>query len=277
MNATTTLDPTPVRATEPAPTEAGHVGFGTALRAEWHKLRSVRSTWWTIGSLFVLGAGLTVLICGLNAEWLAGPDGDESPGSFITWGMMLAPVCAVVLGALMVTSEYSTGMIRSTFAAMPNRGTVFAAKAVLLSVVLFVVGTAAAFVGYLGGNYFLDREGIGIALEGDMLRALYGSGLFMAGIGLMSAGVGWLVRHTAGTISSVLAVLMVIGNMVALVPGTLGDWLMKAAPGNAGGAIATPVPFNPEILDAWPGFGVFAAEVALVLGFAYLAVRRRDA
>ena len=110
-----------------------------------------------------------------------------------------------------------------------------------------------------------------------MLRSIYGSGLYVAGIGLLGMGVGWLVRHTAGAISAVLAVLLVIGNMVTLIPGTVGDWLEKAAPGNAGSVIASPTPFNPNLLDAWPGFAVFVAEIALIGALAVWAVRRRDA
>lgn len=252
-------------------------GFGSVLRAEWIKLRTVRSTSWTLVALVVLGAGLTVMICGLNAEWLASDDADESPGSFITWGMMLAPIAAVVLGAMVATSEYSTGMIRSTFAAVPKRGSVLAAKAIVLSAVLFVVATATAFVGYLGGNWFLDREGVGMALEGDVLRSMYGSGLYIAGVGLLTLAVGFLVRHTAAAISIVLALLLVIGNMVNLVPGEVGEWLVKLMPGNAGSVVSSPVPFNPNLLEPWTGFAVFAAEVAVLLGLAWVAVNRRDA
>ena len=79
---------------------------------------------------------------------------------------------------------------------------------------LFVVGTVTALVGYFGGNYFLDREGIGMALEGDVLRAMYGCGLYLAGIGLFTVAVGFLLRHTAGTISIVLALMLILGNMV---------------------------------------------------------------
>lgn len=261
----------------PTATTAARPGFGAALRAEWVKLRSVRSTWWTLAALVVLGAGLTTVICGVNASALASGEIDESPGSFVTWGMMLAPICAVVLGALVVTSEYATGMVRSTFAAVPVRGRVLAAKAVLLAGVLVVVGTVTALLGYAGGNWFLDREGIGLPLEGDVLRATYGSGLYLAGIGLLTAGVGFLVRHTAGTISAVLALLLVVGNMVVLVPGAVGDVLVKVMPGNAGSAIASPVPFNPDLLDAWTGLGVLALEAALVLAAAWAVVRRRDA
>lgn len=269
---TTTLSPE-----APAAAELRRAGFGAALHAEWIKLRTVRSTWWTLGALFVLGAGLTTLICGLNADWLASSDADESPGSFITWGMLLAPICAVVLGALVVTSEYATGMVRATFAAVPSRGTVLAAKATLLAGVLFLLGTVTAFAGYFGGNYFLDREGIGLPLEGGVLRAMFGSGLYVAGIGLLTAAVGFLVRHTAATISIVLAVLMVIGNMVVLVPGAVGDFLVKVMPGNAGSSVATPTPFDPDLLGPWAGFGVFAVEVVLLGAAAWFVVRRRDA
>jgi ABC-2 type transport system permease protein len=252
-------------------------GFRQVLRAEWLKLTSVRSTWWTLIALFALGAGLTVLLCWGNADWLASSEADESAGSFITWGMMIAPVCAVILGALVVTTEYGTGLMRSSFAAVPARGQVLAAKALVTTAVLLVVGTVTALAGYVGGNYFLDREGIGMALEGDVLRSMYGSGLYLAGIGLLTIGVGFLMRHTAGTISVVLALLLVVGNMVMLVPGGLGEFLEKVMPGNAGGAIATPVPFNPNLLDAWPGFAVFGAEIAVILVAAYAVLRRRDA
>lgn len=251
--------------------------FVAVLRGEWLKLRTVRSTWWTLLATFVLGAGLTILMCWGNADWLASADADESPGSFITWGMMVAQITAVVLGALVVTTEYGTGMIRTTFAAVPARGRVLAAKAVLVAVVFFVVGTGTALVGYAGGNYFLDREGIGMALEGDVLRSMYGSGLYLAGIGIFTLAVGFLLRHTAGTISVVLALMLILGNMVNLVPGAVGEWLTKLMPGNAGSAVSTPVAFNPNLLDPWPGFGVFLVEIAVLLAAAYVVVRRRDA
>ena len=156
--------------------------FRTPLRAEWIKFWTVRSTTWSTVMLFVLGAGLTVLVCATSAEWLASGKADESPGSFVTWGMMIAQITAVVLGALVVTSEYGTGMIRATLAATPRRGAVLAAKALVLSSTLFVVGTVTAFAGYLGGNWFLDEHGVGVALTDDgVLRAMFGSGLYLAG------------------------------------------------------------------------------------------------
>lgn len=252
-------------------------GFGAVLRSEWIKMSTVRSTWWTLASTVLLGAGLTVLICALNADWLASSEADESPGSFLTWGMMIAPVCAVVLGALTVTTEYQTGMIRNSFAAVPGRTQVLAAKAVLVAGLLFAVGTATALLGYWGGNWFLDREGVGMALEGDVLRAMYGSGLYLAGIGLLAVAAGFLLRHTAAVISLLVALLFVVGNMANLIPGDVGLWITRLMPGNAGSAVSTPVSFNPNLLDVWPGFAVFAGEVALLLVAAYTLVKRRDA
>ena len=253
-------------------------GFTHTLRAEWIKFWSVRSTFWSTAMLFVLGAGLTTLVCATSAEWLASSEADESPLSFVTWGMMFAQITAIALGTLVVTSEYGTGMIRATLAATPRRGSVLAAKALVLSSTLFVVGTVTAFAGYFAGNWFLDREGIGIALGDEgVLRAMFGSGLYMAGLGLFAAAVGLLIRHTAAALSIVLALVFVVGNMAFLLPDAWGEWTAKLMPGNAGSGVATPVSFNPDLLDPWVGFGVFAGEVAALLLVAWLVFRRRDA
>jgi ABC-2 type transport system permease protein len=253
-------------------------GFPDALRAEWIKFWTVRSTMWSTIALFALGAGLTVLVCATSAEWLASSEADESPASFVTWGMMFAQITAIVLGTLAVTSEYGTGMIRATLAATPRRGTVLAAKVVVLTGTLFVAGTLTAFAGYFGGNWFLENEGIGIALSDDgVLRAMFGSGLYMAGLGLLAAAVGLLVRHTAAALSIVLALVFVVGTMVFLLPGAWGEWIGKLMPGNAGSGITAPVSFNPTLLEPYAGFAVFIGEVAAVVLVAYLVFRRRDA
>ena len=253
-------------------------GFSSTLRAEWIKFWSVRSTTWSTVMLFVLGAGLTALICAASAGWLASADADESPLSFVTWGMMFAQITAVVLGALMVTAEYGTGMIRATLAATPRRGPVLAAKGLVLAGTLFVVGTATAFAGYFAGNWFLDREGIGVALSDEgVVRALFGSGLYLAGLGLFAMAVGLLIRHTAAALSVVLALVFVVGNMAFLLPGTWGDWVAKVLPGNAGGVVTQAVPFEGQLLSPWTGFAVFAAEVLALLTIGWLVFQRRDA
>ncbi|WP_116451265.1 ABC transporter permease [Blastococcus litoris] len=269
-----TVDLDPNRGVPGAP----RPGFGATLRSEWIKFWTVRSTFWSTASLVVLGAGLTTLVCALAAEDIASGAAGESPGSFVTWGMMIAQITAVVLGAMIVTSEYGTGMIRATLAATPRRGAVLAAKALVLTATLFVVGTATAFLGYVAGNWFLDREGVGLALTDEgVLRSLFGSGLYLAGLGLFAAAVGLLVRHTAAVLSTVLGLVFVVGQMAWLLPGTWGEWVAKAMPGNAGSAVTTPVSFNPELLAPWTGFAVFAGEVALLTLIGYAQFRRRDA
>ena len=253
-------------------------GFADTIRAEWIKFWTVRSTQWSVATLFLMGAGLTVLVCWAAAEDLGSGAAGEAAAAFVTWGLMLAQIAAIVLGAMVVTSEYGTGMIRATLTATPSRGAVLAAKALVLTSTLFVVGTATAFAGYFGGNPFLENEGVGVALSDDgVLRAMFGSGLYMAGLGLFAAAVGLLVRHTAAALSIVLGLVFVLGNMVFLLPGNWGEWIGKLMPGNAGSGVATPVSFNPELLDPWVGFAVFAGEVALLLGIAWVTFRRRDA
>ena len=253
-------------------------GATAALRAEWVKFWTVRSTPWSLTAMFLLGAGLTTLVCALSAEALARGDVGEPVGAFVTWGVVFAQVTAVVLGALVVTSEYGTGMIRATLAATPRRGAVLAAKAAVLATTLFVAGTLTALAGYLGGNWFLDREGIGLALTDDgVLRSMVGSGLYMAGLGLFAAGVGLLVRHTAAALAIVLGLVFVVGNLVMVLPGAWGEWATKLMPGNAGSSIAVPESFNPLLLDPWVCFSVFVAEVAAVLTVAAVAFARRDA
>jgi ABC-2 type transport system permease protein len=258
-------------------TVAERVGLKQTIRSEWIKLWSVRSTTWTLISLVVLGVGLTALVCATSADWLASPEADESPTTFITWGMMIAQLTAVVLGVLVVSNEYATGMIRTTVAATPRRSHVLAAKALVLTGVLFVAGTATAVAGYFAGNPFLDAAGVGVPLDHEgVLRALLGNGLYLAALGLMATGLALLVRHTAAAISILLGLIFVVGNLVGLIPGAVGDWLEKLMPGNAGSAVAVVEPFNPYLLGPWQGFAVFLLETAVLLLIAGFAFVRRD-
>jgi len=255
-----------------------HSRFPDTLRAEWIKFWTVRSTRWSVALLFLLGAGLTVLVCWAAAPSIANGEAGEAAGSFLTWGLLFSQLTALALGALVITSEYGTGMIRATLTAVPRRGEVLAAKALVLTGTLFVVGLVTAVVGYLGGNWFLDRQGIGVALSDDgVVRALLGSALYLAGLGLFSLGVGLLIRHTAAAITVGMALVLVVGNLAFALPGAWGEWVAKLLPGNAGGVVATVTPFNGNVLDPWTGFAVFAAETVALLLAGWVVLRRRDA
>ncbi|PSL05861.1 ABC-2 type transport system permease protein [Haloactinopolyspora alba] len=252
--------------------------FGRILDAEWTKIRTVRSTTWTLSLLFVVSVGLTGLICWGVAGDLAAGGTDESPGAFATWGLMFGQIAALVLGVIVASAEYSSGMIRTTLAASPRRWSVLLAKAFALGGLLLVLGTATSVASFLTGNFFLGQEGVGLALDDPgVLRTLFGGGLFLAVLGLFGLGLGMLMRHTAGAVTVGIALIFVLGNLVGLVPGALGEWLTKLMPGNAGGSIAVVESFNPDLLDPWVGFAVFSGETALLLLVAGVLFSRRDA
>jgi ABC-2 type transport system permease protein len=265
--------PAPVAAARPP-----RLTFGRVLDAEWTKLRTVRSTVWTLVSLVVVSVGITAMISGLAAADIASGEAGESPASFVTYGVRFGQVAAAVLGVLVATSEYSSGMIRTTLAAAPRRWSVVAAKALVLGTVLLALGTITTVASYFAGNFFLDQEGIGLALgDPGVLRALAGGGLYLAMLGLFGFAMGLLLRHTAAAVTIVLALIFVVGNVVMLIPGTLGEWLTKLMPGNAGSEIAMVESFNPNLLEPWAGFAVFSAETTVLLVVAGLLFARRDA
>lgn len=253
--------------------------FGRILDAEWTKIRTVRSTVWTLASLFVLSVGLTALICFAVAGELAdGGGGGEPVGAFVTWGLMFGQIAALVLGILVATAEYSSGMIRTTLAAAPRRWPVLAAKTTVLTALLLVLGTITSTAAIVAGNFFLDREGIGFALsDPDVLRTMVGGGLYLAVLGVFGLALGLLMRHTAGAVTVGISLIFIVGNLVGLIPGATGEWLTKLMPGNAGTTLATVESFNPDLLGPWTGFGVFAAEATVLLLVAGWLFQKRDA
>lgn len=252
--------------------------FTRILDAEWTKIRSVRSTVWTLTAMVVVSVGLTAAICfGVAGELGEGGE-NESPGSFVLWGLLFGQIAALALGVLIATSEYSSGMIRATLAAVPRRPAVIAAKAMVLGAILMVLGALTSFASYLAGNFFLDREGFGLALDDPgVLRAIVGGGLYLAVLGIFGLGLGVLIRHTAGALTTGIALIFVVGNLVGLIPGAIGEWLNKLMPGNAGSEIAMVESFDPNRLEPWVGFSVFAGETLLLLVIAGLLMSRRDA
>lgn len=261
-----------------APTVAPTARFADTLRAEWIKFWTVRGTRWSLIVMILLGVGLTTAVCWASADWLASGEADEVPGSFVTWGTMVAQIPAIVLGALVITSEYGTGMIRATFAATPRRGRVIAAKAAVLTGVLLIGGLVTAFGGYFAGNWFLTEAGSGVPWGSEgLLRALIGNGVVLALLGLLTFAVGLLVRHTAAAISIVLGIVAVLASLAWALPGDWGTWVAKVLPGNSTQAITSVVPFNPDVLGPWTGLGVLASQLVVMLALGVYAVQRRDA
>ena len=192
---------------------------------------------------------------------------------------MIAQITAIVLGTLVATSEYGTGVIRATLAATPGRGAVLAAKALVVSSTLFVVGTVTAFAGYFARQL---RSWPGrVSGSRSPTRACCAQCSAAASTWPGSGCSPWPSGCCCGTPrpssppSSAWSSWS--GQMAWLLPGSWGEWVAKVMPGNAGSGVAAPVSFNPNLLGPWSGFAVFAGEVAVLLLVALLVFRRRDA
>ena len=281
MAAITTTHPPLTR----APSHTG--SFGNVLRSEWTKLRSVRSTYWTLLAAVITTVGLSALISAIYVSQYgtmkAADKLNFDPTSFSLNGVFLAQLAIGVLGVLIITSEYSTGAIRSTFAAVPQRRTVLAAKATVFSGVTLVVGLVSCFAAFFVGQAILSSQGIQAHIgDPGVLRAVAGSGVYLAVLGLLALGIGTLIRHSAGAISALFGLVLVLPVLVQALPSSWSDVIAKYLPSNAGQAIsqtgnAGPHPRGGLMLSPWAGLGVFALYADVALAFAAVALRRRDA
>ena len=262
------------------PAAAGHAGFGGALRSEFTKIRSVRSPYWTLLALIVVTVGMGALAC---AGAASRPGGIRGPGFDPTFrslvGLVIGQLIIAVLGALTITSEYSTGMIRTSLTVQPRRGTLFAAKAVVFAAVSLVTGLVASFASFFTGQAILSGKHLDATLsQPGVLRAVIGGGLFLAASGLLAFGLGALLRHTAGAISTAIGLLFVVTILVNFLPSSWQSDVSKWIPFDAGSQVWTVVRGpGSHMFPAWTGFGVFAAYAAVALAAGLGVFRTRDA
>jgi ABC-2 type transport system permease protein len=265
------------------PPVKGRAGLGGTLRSEVTKIRSVRSTYWTMIVLLVITIGIGALV-----SWLTGSHWNQAsasqkagfdPTSNALVGLFFGQFVIVVLGAMTITSEYSTGMIRTTLAAMPRRGVFLLAKGLVFTVVALVIGEIASFVAFFLGQALLGTASVHISTTlgaPHVLRAVVGGGLFIAACGLFAFGIGTLVRHTAAAISIAIGVLFVVPIIVNFLPGSWNNDIMRWLPSEGGAAIWRTTQAAHE-WPAWGEFSVFLGYTALVLIAGYIVFRRRDA
>ena len=244
------------------------------LRSEWAKLRSVRSTYW---SVLVAVAGMIVIGLGgaIGAARAATQPATFDPVSASLGGFVLAQLALGALGALAVTSEYSTGMIRSTFTAAPQRGTVIAAKAAVFGAASSAVGAVVSLFTFIVGQAILGDRGGTLSAPGA-LRAVIGVGLYLCLLGILAVGLGTIIRRSAGAIAVLLGLLFVLPALVPLLPASIRDTVAKLLPYNAGQAIFKTANTR-STLSAPIGLAVFALYALAALAIGTVLVRRRDA
>jgi ABC-2 type transport system permease protein len=261
----------------------GHPGtrLSRVVRSEWTKLWSVRSTFWTLLSLVVVTVGFSSLIAWgttSNLDKMSPHDlATLDPTNLSQAGIAFGQLAIAVLGVLVVSSEYSTGGIKATLTAVPQRMRVLSSKIVVFLVTALVVGMITAFASFGVSMLFWNHYGMGVTLgDPGVLRAVVGGGLLIAGSGMFGVAAGVLLRHTAGAITTAVGVLLVIPILTGLLPGAWGKDINKAFTTNAGQRI-TEVHHTAGQFTPWVGFLVFSLEwfVPLLVG-AYL-MKRRDA
>lgn len=249
-------------------------------RAEWTKLRSVRSTIWTLLATVGLAIGFGALIGASQMSSWDNLDAVErmrfDPTSFSLSGLFLAQLAVGVLGVLTMTSEYATGQIRATFGATPQRLTVLAAKTATFTAVVFVSGVVASFSAFFVGQAIFASKHLDASIsDPGVLRAVLGGALYLTGIGLLGVGVGTLVRRTAGATASLVGLLFIVPLVTGFLPMSFQESIGKYLPAQAGMAIFNVVA-DPRALTPWVGFAVLLAYGAVTLALGATILTRRD-
>jgi len=254
------------------------MNFADVLRSEWTKLRSVRSTYWTMFFAVAVTIGVAVIVC---VKWAQ--DIRHSPGTTIDAttislnGIFLAQVAVGTLGVMVISSEYGTGMIRATFGAVPQRRAVLAAKGLVFGVVTLVLGEVLSFAAFGIGQAILSGAHAGVSLgQPDVLRAVVGGGLYLAAVGLLGFGIGALVRHTAGALSAFFGILFALTALTDLLPTSWRNDVIPYMPANAGTQIFA-VQRVHDALAPWTGIGVLCLYAGAAITAAAVLVTRRDA
>ena len=259
-------------------------GFGRLMLAEWTKLRSVRSTVWSLVLLVVLDLGFTALFTALNmAQWDKADASQRAAiiadptGVILGSGFFLSQLTVCVLGVMVIASEYSTGMIRASLLAVPRRLPMLAAKCVVFAALVFVLGTVVSFTSFFIGQPILHSRAPVALGDPGVLRAVIGGGMYLAMLGLFALALGAIIRHTAAGITGIIGFVLVLAPLAQLLPGSLGKHIHAYLPSEAGHLIAQAHQGRDDLVTPWQGYGVFAIWTVVMLVVAGVLLMRRDA
>ena len=267
------------------PPVSRRVALARTIRSEFTKIRSVRSTYWTLLLLVLTGVAWCVAYClGTVHQWphMSAQDrsGFDATQNSIIGLAMLGQLVIVVLGALMITSEYSTGLVRTSLTVMPRRGTLYAAKAAVFTVVSLVVSVAASFGTYFLGRVLLASTHAPMSLsQPGVLRSVIVTALYVEVCGLFAFGVGALVRNTAGALTLAYGCLALLPELIRALPDSLHNALIRWVPGGdaLNAMTATLGGSRPLLFSAWGELAVFAGYAAILLAAGAVLFSRRDA
>jgi ABC-2 type transport system permease protein len=280
-----------VTATAEAPATAARqgrpAGFGHLVLSEWTKIRSVRSTAWTLIAFVIVTIGFAALITWVTeANWnglhAAARDARAvaDPTSIIFGvAVYLGQLTLSVFGVLVISTEYSTGVIRASLLAVPKRLPMLLAKIVVFAILVAILAEIVAFGSFFVGSAILHPH-VSVSLSAPgILRATIGAGLYLTVFGLFAMGIATLVRHTAGAISIAVGVAFLLPILAGLLPDTsFWNHLVGYLPEQAGSLIyLVHETSNQIVLSPWEGFGVLCIWAVLLLGIGGYLLRRRDA
>jgi ABC-type transport system involved in multi-copper enzyme maturation permease subunit len=191
--------------------------------------------------------------------------------------VFVCQLVVAVLGVMVISAEYTTGMVRSTLQAQPRRLTVLAAKIAVFALLMLVVGELLSFAAFFVGRQVIAGHiPVGLSDSG-VTRSVFGAGLYLAVLGLFSLAAGAILRHTAGAITAVLGLILVVSNLTQLLPDSWGHHINAWMPTNAGLLILQPHQSPNDLLSPWQGLAVFAGWTVLLLALAAVLFKKRDA
>jgi ABC-2 type transport system permease protein len=253
------------------------VNLRRAITAEWIKFRTLRSTLAVLAAA-VIGMLLVALLVAYNTRHIGSniqPD-DVLPSSTLQ-GYYLGQLLIGALGVLFVSGEYSTGMIRSTLAAVPKRLPVLWAKLIVFVAVTASSMIAISLVAFVAAQGLISHYRTGYSLgDPGALRVVIGTGVYLTLVGVLGAMIGWIVRSTPGSLVAYIALILVIPVIFGNVLGTWGKNIAQYLPSMAGGSFIRSLRESPS-LSPWTGLAVFVAWVIVAIAIAAVVLRRRDA
>ncbi len=259
---------------------AGRYRITDLMRSEWTKLRTVRSTMWTLGVTIVVGIGVSALATGeTRAHWSSMSLPTRlafDPTRVSLTPLFFCQLALGVLGVLVISAEFGTGTARATFAAAPRRVPVLVAKTIVFGLVALVVSEATAFLSFFVGQAMLTAPATHATLSTPgALRAVTGTGLYLAVISLFALGLGTILRHTAGAISAFVGVLLVLPIIIQALPGSVQNEVTRFLPARIGEVMTNPRGVPLHAFSAWPGLLLLCgyAAAALVVGGVLLVSR----